>query len=298
MRRNLVLIGIAAILAALALQGCSNSGRVAAPNEPEPPSLPSVNTMKADVSLFESAQVDAQSVRLGRLVEPALSAQAYTKLNFLNAAVRVLFLDVVVYAALAQPTAAFATAIHSVPQRQDDGSWLWTYIYVGNGSIEYSVFLRGKQMDSYVAWSMEVSSTDPAMPLDHFLWFDGQVQSDERAGYWQFYEPVVGSAEAAASIGALETPGTACIRIDWENHSRVERRLAFLVNKPDAPEEGSTLVFDETLEAASIEFYDATNGNTGTIIWHRDGSGSIEWPDYNGGVKGCWDVWQRDVVCP
>jgi len=286
MRRNLALIGIAAILAALALQGCSDSGKVAAPVEAKPPSLPSVNTMKMDISPFESAQVDEQSIRLGTLTGPALAAAAPTKLNFFNAAVRVFFLDVVVYSALAQPAAAFATAVHSVPQHQPDGSWLWTYIYVGEGSVEYSIFLRGKQMESHVAWSMEVSSTDPATPLDHFLWFDGEVQSDVLSGYWQFYEPVSGSA------------GATCIRVDWENHSMVDRRLALLANKPGSPEEGSTLVFNEALESASIEFYDAVNGGTGTIVWNRDGSGSIEWPDYNGGVKGCWDVWQRDVVCP
>jgi hypothetical protein len=88
------------------------------------------------------------------------------------------------------------------------------------------------------------------------------------------------------------------IRIDWENQSRIDRRLSFVVNKPGAPEEGSTLVFTESLESALTEFYDAATGGTGTIVWNRDGSGSIEWPDYNGGVKGCWDVWQRDTVCP
>jgi len=35
----------------------------------------------------------------------------------------------------------------------------------------------------------------------------------------------------------------------------------------------------------------------GEIIWYREGSGSIEWPDYKDGVKSCWDVWQNDVDC-
>jgi hypothetical protein len=285
MRKVLTALGIAAVLAALALAGCSDGGKVAAPVETKPPSLPPVGTMTMDLSAFESARVDEQSVRLGALQGPVLAAAAQSKLNFLNAAVRVLFLDVVVYSAMAQPASAFALAVHSVPQHQEDGSWLWTYIYVGAGSIEYSVYLRGRQMDSYVAWSMAVSSTDPSAPLDHFLWFDGEVQNDGHAGYWQFYEPIDESA------------GVSAIRIDWQNLSRVERRLALLVNKPGDTMEGSTLVFDESLATASIEFFDTSTGGTGTIVWNRDGSGSIEWPDYNGGVKGCWDVWQRDIVC-
>jgi len=299
MRKNLVLIGVAAMLAAFALLGCSDGAKVAAPAGPEPPSLPSVGTMHVDASIFESAQIDEQSALLGKLTGPSLAAAGYTKLNFFNAAVRVLFLDVVVYSAIAQPAAAFATAIHSVPQYQQDGSWLWTYIYVGDGSVEYSIFLRGKQEASYTAWSMEVSSTDPATPLDHFVWFDGQVQLDGQSGYWQFYEPAGEPAAATAlAAGVDPTAGVTCIRIDWENLSLVDRRLALLANKPGAPEEGSTLVFDETLQSASIEYYDAANGGTGTIVWNREGSGSIEWPDYNGGAKGCWDVRQRDVVCP
>jgi hypothetical protein len=34
------------------------------------------------------------------------------------------------------------------------------------------------------------------------------------------------------------------------------------------------------------------------ITWYPDGSGSIQVPDYNGGLKACWDVHQNDVVCP
>jgi len=251
--------------------------------------------MALDIALFESAPVDPQSVSLGKLSPSMVTSSEGSKLNYLNAAVRVLFLDVVVLTALVPPVAAFATAIHSVPQLQQDGSWLWTYVYVDN-NLEYSIFLRGKRMDSYVSWSMEVSTNDPAMPLDHFVWFDGEVQNYERSGYWQFYEPEPDSpAEGGSVVG---TPGIPCIRIDWLEDSGVDRRLSILVNKPGVPEENSTLVFEETLDMASIEFYDATSGETGVIIWERDGSGSIEWPDYNDGAQSCWDTRQDDINCP
>jgi hypothetical protein len=300
MRSYSALIGFVMVLATFLLLGCSADKQVTGPETPEQLTLPSLTTMRMDVDFFQSAQIDTESVRLGKLIKsPAAVSPAALKLNYLNAAVRVFFLNVVTYAALAEPVAAFATAIHSVPQYQQDGSWLWTYVFVDNSGSEYSIFLRGKRMDSYVAWSMEVSSNDPAMLLDHFLWFEGEVETDERSGYWQFYEPD-SSAMAAATLFAgneTETPGVPCVRIDWRSSSAVDRRLAFLINKPEDTAEGSTLVFEEALEMTSIEFYDAASGNTGAIIWYREGFGSIEWPDYKDGVKSCWDVWQYDVVC-
>jgi len=273
----------------ISLLGCSADNQTTEPEVPAPPELPSVSTMSMDVDFFQSAQIDTQSVRLGKLNVSIADAPAALKLNYVNAAVRVFFLNVVVYAAPAQPVAAFATAIHSVPQYQQDGSWLWTYVFVDNQGSEFSIFLRGKRMDSYVAWSMEVSSNDPTLPLDHFLWFAGEVANDGRSGYWQFYEPESDKAG---------TPGVQCIRIDWQNSSAIDQHLTFLINKPGDDAEGSTLVFDEALEMAMIEFHDAASGNTGTIIWYRDGSGSIEWPDYKEGTRSCWDVWQYDADCP
>jgi len=295
MRTHSTLIGMVMLAVILSLVGCSKDNQVTGPDTPEQLTLPSVNTMKMDVDFFQSAQVDSQSVRLGKLVKsPIAASPAASKLNYLNAAVRVFFLNVVAYSALAEPVAAFATAIHSVPQYQPDGSWLWTYVFVDKNGSEYSIFLRGKRMDTYVAWGLEVSSNDPAMILDHFLWFEGEIQNDERSGYWQFYEP---DSTATASGSEIETSGVQTVRIDWQNSSAIDRQLTLLINKPGDPAEGSKLVFNEALEMATIEFYDAATGNTGEIIWNRDGSGSIEWPDYKDGVKSCWDVWQVDTVC-
>jgi hypothetical protein len=298
MRSYKTLIYMVTLMAIFSLLGCSKDNQATGPETAKPPDLPSVNTMTMDVDFFNTAQVDAQSMKIGKLDESDASLNAL-KLNFLNAAVRVFFLNLVAHAALTEPVAAFVTAIHSVPQYQQDGSWLWTYVYVDDHNSEYSIFLRGKRLDTCVAWSMEVSSNDPDMLLDHFLWFDGEVETGGHSGYWQFYEPESSAVTDVMVFAGNETgtPGVKCIRIDWQNESAIERRLAFLTNKPGDPSEGSELVFEEALEMASIDFYDAANGNSGTIVWYRDGSGSIEWPDYKDGIKSCWDVWQYDADC-
>jgi hypothetical protein len=298
MRSHRTLICLVALVTVISLLGCSTNKQPTGPETPEQLTLPSVSTMAMDLNFFQSAQFDTQSVRSGKLNEPTAASPAALKLNYLNAAVRVFFLNVVTYSALVEPVAAFATAIHSVPQYQQDGSWLWTYVYVDNHGSEYSIFLNGKRMDTSVAWTMRVSSNDPSLLLDHFVWFDGEVNNDGHSGYWQFYEPDSSEAIAAAYNGKVaSTPGIQTVRIDWQKYSANDQRLALLVNKPGDTAEGTTLVFDEAPEMASIEFHDATNGSTGTINWYPDGSGNIEWPDYKNGARSCWDVWQNDIDC-
>jgi hypothetical protein len=208
--------------------------------------------------------------------------------------VRTLYLQVVVLSAMADPVTAFALAVHSVPQPQADGSWLWTYIVLED-EIEYGIYLYGKRESGYTAWRMEVSSTHPGMPLDHFVWFAGEVDDGDDSGYWQFYEPE--SMQAAFAAAPLSTPGTPSIRIDWSDCGARCGSLVFLVNRPGDPAEGSTLAFNEGAEECSIEFYGTEDLFAGTILWRRDGSGYIEWPDYKGGERSCWDTLQRDIDC-
>ncbi len=277
--------------------GCSNETSVDPSLELQAPPLPSLSTMAIDLSFFDGAGIDPQAVSTGDLDRNLLASTQGLKTNFLNAAVRVLFLDVIVYSAVAQPVAAFALAVHSIPQPQDDGSWLWTYIFVENGN-EYAIFLYGTPQDTHVDWRMEVSSDDPAMILDHFTWFEGEACKDDSHGYWQFYEPSGIETEGSfAALRSFDTPGTSSIRIDWENVSHSENRLVLLLNKEGDPAQGSTLTFHNSTAGGSVEFFDASSAATGSIIWRADGSGTIAWPDYNGGVPDCWDVRQDNTEC-
>ena len=297
MRKRLTAVLVPLALVSLLLAGCSREGNVNVPEPAAAPALPSVSTMSMDLSVFDAAQVDAQAIREGGYEDFQRVAGTDSKLNFINAAVRVYFLNLVVCAALVQPVAAFGVAVHSVPQPQSDGSWLWNYILV-DGAVEYSVFLNGKDMGDYTAWRMEVSSNDPSAPLDHFLWFEGKAQKDDTAGYWQFYEPVAALPAALVTAGVLSTPGVQSIRIDWENRAGNEHEPVFLVNKPGVPEEGSTLTYSVSPAVSSVDFVDAKAGTGGMIAWRPDGSGSIEWPDYRDGDRCCWDTHQYDAVCP
>ena len=282
------------VLIAIALFGiaaCSNDDPAAPPAQ-KAPALPDASTMTLDLAFFDPAPVDRASLAQG---EPLAVQTTTGKDNFINAAVRVYYLQLVFWAALEPPVSAFALAIHSVPQLQEDGSWLWTYIYVEN-ELEYQIFLYGMDAGDHTEWRMEVSTNDPAMPLDHFVWFTGAAMKDETSGYWQFYEPVAGPALAAAE--SAPTPGVQSIRIDWTNGPGLSHQLTVTNNMPGGEDEGDQLVFSHTLAMSYVEFTDVSAPATYNITWYRDGSGSIQVPDYNNGEEACWDTRQNDAVCP
>jgi hypothetical protein len=253
------------------------------------PQLPSMSTMVFTMQFFdvETPQVSQQSLETGKPDGQELNrAESANRTNFINAFVRALYVQLITYDALEEPIGAFALAIHSVPQEQDDGSWLWTYIFVDDG-MEYSIFLYGTPDagDEYVDWRLEVSTNDPSNPLDHFVWFDGRTYNDDSQGYWQFYDP------------SLPSPFTSG-RIDWQNPSATEHRLKIEVNGPDHPDFGDTLEFFESSFLCTIDHYDASEDQGGNITINADGSGSLTVPDYNNGETACWDTEQKDTACP
>ncbi|MFH1754073.1 MAG: hypothetical protein ABIA59_00065 [Candidatus Latescibacterota bacterium] len=287
-------LGLIIILTLAAFVGCNSSDPVLPIEEDQPPALPAASTMNLDLSFFDSAQAGESSVINGAPA-PELLAQFPTRHNFINAAVRVLVVHMVACAAVQPPVAAFVIAVHSVPQRQADGSWLWTYIIVDE-EIEYSIYLRGNNVGEHTEWSMRVSSSDPEMPLDHFLWFDGEAMNDDSEGFWQFYLPEEAIVPAAAR-GAYDTSGVPFLRIDWHNLSNDTHRLTFLLNAEGHADEGDSIEFFTSNDICYLEHYDASKSATANITWYADGSGYILVPDYNNGEKACWDTQQYDVDC-
>ncbi len=288
------------MVALFGVQACSSDDDPVGPKDDvsNAPALPDMSTMTMDLSFFGLAGLDQASIERGAPSHELLTAGT-GKDNFINAAVRVLFIQLTFCAAFEPPVAAFALAIHSVPQRQDDGSYLWTYIFVDD-QVDYSIFLYGKDEGTYVAWRMEVSTNNPEMPLDHFVWFDGEAMKDDSEGYWQFYEPVLEPVMNTAA-GYAGTPGVRSIRINWVNAPGNVHTLTLLNNKDGADDEGDNLVFASSPAVCSVEFTDVSVGETYSIVWYHDGSGYLLVPDYpeaSPGTQACWDTRQFDVICP
>jgi hypothetical protein len=292
---------MAALLAVYLLPACSSTdeGSPADPGYPVgAPELPPMSTMVFPVEFFgiEMPEVSETSIETGKPGAELQRADAANRANVINAFVRVVFIQLLMLDALEEPVGAFAYAIHSIPQQQEDGSWLWTYIFVDKGH-EYSVFLYGTPGpgDEYVDWRLEVSTNDPDLLLDHFVWFDGRAYTGDSHGHWQFYDPVLTPPTMASSPA---TDGVATVRIEWQNPSATEHRLRIDVNGEGHPDEGDYLEFFESSFLATIDHYDAGTGEESNITFYADGTGSITVPDYNDGETACWDTQQKDTECP
>jgi hypothetical protein len=260
---------------ALFLSGCGEDATSPSTPANEPPALPPLRTMQPDLHFFGDGE-EAQRALESR------SAETEGKLNFLNAAVRVAFVNVAVLTALTPPAEAFAIALGQDPVVQDDESFLWSYDYVGNEGERASIRLRGRLEGIHVEWEMRVSSTDFEPPVEDLLWFTGESSLLEDSGFWVFND--LDREEAA--------------RVEW-THTRQLERAVFVNLDADSEGVGDRLTFEDTGDVSSLVYHDASTAIDGTIIWNeRTGEGSIEVPDYRNGEKSCWDSRQFDVECP
>ena len=259
-----------------------------APDANQAPSLPSLSTMTMDMSFFDAGQ---QAVSA-----PGLKgAPEGTRTNWLTAVAGVIEVQVAIYQALEAPIHAFAAAVHSRPQRQEDGSWLWTYIFVDE-DIEFSVFLYGQRGEGGTAWRMEVSTNDPEFLLDHFVWFEGLVHPAGRSGYWQFSNPIL-TPPASAGAAAAPTQGVPTVLMAWTNPGLGSSSLGIAVIDPAHEDFEDALELSATRDANNVDYHDASADANHNIMWRPDGSGSITSPDYNDGVTACWDTQQFDSAC-
>ena len=100
------------------------------------PIIPSMSTMLMDLSFFGFGTPG--TVSLKDVDVDAIHQSSTGRVNYINGAVRALYVNLLMYDAFEAPIGAFAVAINSVPQRQPDDTWLWTYIFVED-AIDYSI---------------------------------------------------------------------------------------------------------------------------------------------------------------
>lgn len=219
---------------------------------------------------------------LGFFDQGAAMQRAAGKDHFFNAYVRVVVVHTIVDLMLTPPIAAFALALNTPPSPQDDGSWIWVYTYV-NGSEEAQIRLRGKFVGGErVAWELRVTNQHEVPALDNVVWFEGETDDEGEAGFFLFHD-------------VFEDANPVSGRLDWGADSQGDfLRLTDLDDNPN-----DTLEYREVGTRKSLTFSDASSPGLGWFVkWEEsDGTGSLQAPDYNGGLEACWDEHQNDTVC-
>lgn len=309
---------LALTLAASALTGCSEN---TAPTSTDPagttdetpaaPNVPPPDVFAFDFHLFDTPEAraaagdldraagamsgrefaDMPSFSAGALADlPALGtddlsrtdADAPSHLNWLNAAIRVLYLNVVLTDALTPPATVLAIALHQHPTYEGQGTFLWSFDYTdASTGAEASVRLYGTidTISEIVSWQMIVSSTEEG--LVDFLWFEGETSLVTDSGYLVFHEQ--DDREVA--------------RMEWSVDGD-HRTLRFDNIDDQSDDVGDFVRYLVDGDDIEVRVHDDSTDMDIVIEWNETThAGSIVAPDYNDGVRGCWDEQLLDVDC-
>jgi hypothetical protein len=257
----------------LIIAGC---GRETSAPTKEAPDLPPAESLEFDLSFFQQQNLPGQAQG---------TDEALAKFNWLNAVVRVAYVNLAVVQNLTPPCLAFAAAVHTVPVLEDDGTWLWTYTWMSPENVPFTIHLRGHVRDPHIEWSLRVTAPDADPPLDDFLWFAGESGIRSNSGYW-----ILNDSDEGQPVP--------CARIDWDYPALLDRVLTFENIEQANPDFGDRLTYRVEGVMISILFQDTSEGVDSDVTWNaQTGSGSLQVPDYNDGLRACWDEHQEDVLC-
>jgi hypothetical protein len=249
--------------------------------------------MQLDLSFFDTGSgvpIAPETPEDAAQLAAEMGAEQGTKLNFLNAVVRVAFVQVAVVTALTPPTLAFAAAVDTQPVLEEDGTFLWTYVWRPRIGHAVTIHLRGRIDGVTVHWTLDVTDPQADPPLEAFTWFWGETSLVSDHGFWVFND-IDRAGEVAAEVEM--------IRIDWDHPDARHHSMVVENIRSDSAEFGDTLSFVQDETRCTMEFYDASEDILADITWNEHtGAGSIMVPDYRNGERGCWNETQDDVECP
>jgi hypothetical protein len=300
---------LAVMAAGLLFAGCTQENKNPIDTQEEPPALPPTASMRVDLDFFNASgrgMVDPAAPGLSdseareawqRIRDAASGASpaagsissgtedALTAFHWWNAVLRLVAVRVFVDAALTPPYLAFAAALHSIPTRQPDGSWIWVYTWV-QGPERVQLELRGVPEGAKAYWEMRVTNANANPPLDRTLWFSGETQFGNAEGYWLFND-----------LSRSDFPEL--VRIEWEVQENGDSEIRAGCVLEGSPEYGDRLGFVVEGVEHAVRYHDESEQLDSEILWNsKTGAGSILVPDYNGGARGCWNEQRQDTVCP
>ncbi len=265
------------------LAGCTTDGGTQLADGPDtPPTLPATTSMEVDFGLFQIGASESTLTASTDLVELG-AAFSSTQINFGTAAITVLVAQALTVLHLAVPTVVFGAAVNTTPTFESDGRWHWRYTASTAGTV-WTAHLSGAVDGNSVDWNMRISAPTANPALNEFLWYSGLSRTDQTSGTWRFFDPLNPS-------GSNEV-----VRLDWSHTSNEIHGVTITVTGGDNV--GDVLTADRDGTMRLVTFVDASQGTNVEISWDTaTGVGYIVAPNFNGGVKACWDAGQNDVPC-
>lgn len=260
--------------------GC-NTNVQPAPDDEQPPEIPPASTFVMDFSDFTAGGAPKLA---SDHVDPT-TLQALPGGNWGWAALNAGVWNVIITVGLSVPVAAFLESFNHVPERQPDGSWVWSYD-VNVGGIIHSAELHALAVGGDIQWAMFISKEGF---YNRFNWFSGVSNLIGTEGTW--------------TLNKDPDDATPFIGIEWHRNPQDETGDIKYTNVvPGGPENGGYIfhgITGETFDA----FYDIFNKgqeNLTTIEWSRvSKDGRVKDPAHFGDEDWhCWDTDLQDVECP
>ena len=242
--------------------------------EDQPPSLPPASSMEMNFSLFDQETTPAKS---------SGNSVAQDSSNFNQALFRATIMRLVVELNLAVPRALFEAARNTAAELNEKQEWIWSYSHSA-GDQNYEVRLvAAPQGEDRLHWSFYVTST--GLGLDNRLFFEGLTNREGTEGTWTYYD-LQGSQQQPVSEISWSVPAP----------DNVQLRLEILTDRNGHQGDYIEYQFDGVVK--HVIYYNSGEDQTTEIQWNTDThEGYIIAPDYNNGMKSCWNASLENTLC-
>ncbi len=279
MKKNLATLALLALFVPM-LAGCGKEPTAPVSNAVNAPAVPPASSMNFDFGFF-----DAHGAAQTYAAHPNGAEATLERSHWINAVVRVVYLNLTVADMFETPVLALQTALAQKPVLGDDGWYTWSYAFSDSGH-NVSLKLRARVDGSIVTWRMLATDPQAVPAMNDFLWFSGETRLQNDRGFWLFHDLRNGAAVPVA-------------RIDWYNGAERDRSLTFRNVDGSSPDLDDSLEYRVADALVSVTLHDQSAGTNMAIVWNETtGTGSLTAPDYNNGVRACWDAAQQNTVCP
>ena len=270
MTNNHIFLYLFAIVAIIS--GFSACKSTTGPYSDVPPELPPAEAMQMAFTLFSGSQ------NLGiTFTDNAGDANIETPFsNFLQASVRAIAIKVILAANTALPATVLASAELIEPELNENGQWEWSYnVDAFNRTID--VRLTGTNEDGQVRWNVYITQSE--LSIDNLLLFTGLSSRDNSSGSWIYFDPATGS-DSTEQISELMW--------NYAGSDNYTLQLEILTDRNNNL--GDILSASQTGSVKQAAYTNVGDNTQSEVEWDRDtNEGFLISPNYNGGVKACWN---------
>ncbi len=256
---------LALLLLFVSMSGCDNTN-----TEDEAPELISPDLFEIDTNFFNSQA----------------ASKSAPKENFVNGALRVWPVSLVMTASLALPAIVTNAALQDQAEFAD-GAWQWESVASFNSS-SITFGLTATPDGNGHNWSSSLSFADPASQnqLDNFELFTGRTQNGGTEGNWQLFLPI-------------DETSTNVLNATFTRDSETDKAVTFSIPATAAENGGDSVTYLVDGDNNRFEWTQVGESMTHTVEWNSvTGAGSISATNFKGGIKSCWDQNQDDAQCP